>query len=144
MQPPNAPTAAASVGVERPNTIEPSTIRISSASGKNDASSILNTSSRSQDQSHASSTTMATPIASMIQYQVGAGTRSAAAAGSALAGAAVLASALGAAAASCGLSASFSSSTLASPAICSSAETLPVSIVSPAKSAFSTGAVAAW
>src|SRR5580765_2432754 len=142
MQPPNAPTAAASVGVESPNTIEPSTIRISSASGKNDASSILNTSSRSQDQSHASRTTMATQIANVIQYQVGTGSRSAAAAGWALAGAAVLASALGAAA--CGLSASFSSSVLARPATCSSSEVLPVWMVSSAKSLFSTGAVAAW
>ena len=48
MKPPNAPTAAASAGVARPNTIEPSTARISSASGKNEVSSILNTSSRSQ------------------------------------------------------------------------------------------------
>src|SRR5436190_20632916 len=144
MQPPNAPTAAASVGVESPNTIEPRTIRISSASGKNDESSILNTSCRSQDHNHASRTTTATQIASTIQYQVGAGTRSAAAAGSALAGAALLASALGAAAVSCGLSASFSSSTLASPVVCSSGDMVPVSIVSPAKSEFSTGAVAAW
>src|SRR5258706_12420288 len=145
MPPPTAPTAAASVGVESPKTIEPSTIRISSASGKNDASSILNTSRRSQDQSHASSATVATQIANMIQYQVGTGSRSvAAAAGSALAGAAVLASALGAAPVPCGLSASFSSSTLASPATCSSAETLPVSMVSPVKSVFSIGAVAAW
>ena len=35
--------AAASVGVASPNTIEPSTARISTASGKNDASSILKT-----------------------------------------------------------------------------------------------------
>src|SRR5258706_15899029 len=98
MPPPTAPTAAASVGVESPKTIEPSTIRISNASGKNDASSILNTSRRSQDQSHASSATVATQIANMIQYQVGTGSRSvAAAAGSAFARAAGLASPLGAA-----------------------------------------------
>ena len=48
MNPPNAPTAAASVGVANPNTIEPSTARISIASGKNEASSNLKTSSRSQ------------------------------------------------------------------------------------------------
>src|SRR5260221_5494541 len=108
MHPPNAPTAAASVGFEGRNTIDPSTIRISSASGKNDASSILNTSSRSHDQSHASRTTMATQIASMIQYQVGTGSRSpAAAAGSALAGAAVLASAVGAGPGPCGVFGAF-------------------------------------
>ena len=45
------PTAAASEGVASPNTIEPSTARISRASGKNELSSILNTSSRSQFQS---------------------------------------------------------------------------------------------
>src|SRR3954469_3944864 len=102
MQPPNAPTAAASVGVDSPNTIEPSTIRIRMASGKKDPSSILNTSRRSQLHSHATSTTMATPIASTIQYQVGAGVRSpdeaAAAAGAPLAPA----STLGAAPSGCG------------------------------------------
>ncbi len=36
MAPPKAPTAAASEGVESPNTIEPSTARISRASGKNE------------------------------------------------------------------------------------------------------------
>ena len=46
MKPPNEPTAAASVGVARPNTIVPSTARISTASGKNDASSILKISKR--------------------------------------------------------------------------------------------------
>ena len=48
--PPNAPTAAASVGVASPNTIEPSTATIRMASGKNDVSSILKISSRSQVQ----------------------------------------------------------------------------------------------
>ena len=48
MTPPNAPTAAASVGVARPNTIEPSTAMIRIASGKNEASRNLKTSSRSQ------------------------------------------------------------------------------------------------
>jgi hypothetical protein len=83
---------------------------------------------------------MATQIASMIQYQIGTGSRSAAA----LAGAAVPASAAGSAAAAWGFSASFSSSTLARPVICSSGETLPVSIVRAEKSDFSTGAVAIW
>ena len=46
-KPPNAPTAAASVGVASPNTIEPSTARISNASGKNDANSILKICKRS-------------------------------------------------------------------------------------------------
>ncbi len=50
MTPPSAPTAAASVGVARPNTIEPSTARIRIASGKNDASSILKISSRTKFQ----------------------------------------------------------------------------------------------
>ncbi len=36
---PSAPTAAASVGVARPNMIVPSTERISSASGKNEVAS---------------------------------------------------------------------------------------------------------
>jgi hypothetical protein len=40
-KPPNEPTAAASVGVANPNTIVPSTARMSTASGKNDARSIL-------------------------------------------------------------------------------------------------------
>ncbi len=45
-KPPNDPTAAASVGVASPNTIEPSTARIITASGKNDDSSILKISRR--------------------------------------------------------------------------------------------------
>ena len=45
-KPPKAPTAAASVGVARPNTMEPSTARISTSSGKKLDSSILKTSSR--------------------------------------------------------------------------------------------------
>ena len=49
-KPPNAPTAAASAGVAKPNTIEPSTASISIASGKNDASSILKTWKRSHVQ----------------------------------------------------------------------------------------------
>ena len=44
---------AASVGVARPNTIEPSTARIRTASGKNDASSILKTSSRARSDGRA-------------------------------------------------------------------------------------------
>ena len=51
INPPKPPTAAASEGVASPNTIDPSTARISNASGKNEASSSLNTSSRSQFQS---------------------------------------------------------------------------------------------
>ncbi len=47
-RPPIEPTAAASVGVARPNTIVPSTATIRNASGKNDASSILKTSSRAK------------------------------------------------------------------------------------------------
>src|SRR4026209_1044246 len=77
MQPPKAPTAAASVGVDRPKTIEPSTMRINTASGKNEPSSILNTSSRSQLHSQASTAMIATQMAAMIQNQGGAGNRSA-------------------------------------------------------------------
>jgi len=43
-------TGPGSAGVARPNTMEPSTARISSASGKNEVSSNLKTSSRSQFQ----------------------------------------------------------------------------------------------
>ena len=43
MAAPSAPTAAASVGVATPNMMAPSTARISSASGKNDFSSITTT-----------------------------------------------------------------------------------------------------
>src|SRR6267142_568367 len=85
MQPPKAPTAAASVGVDSPNTIEPSTIRISSASGKNEPSSILKTSSRSQVHSHARTATIATQMPNTIQYQPGIGRRSAGAASAAFA-----------------------------------------------------------
>jgi len=40
MKPPSAPTAAASVGVASPSTIDPSTAMIMIASGKNELSSI--------------------------------------------------------------------------------------------------------
>ena len=40
--------AAASVGVARPKTMEPSTARISTSSGKNEPSSILKISSRAK------------------------------------------------------------------------------------------------
>ena len=45
-KPPNAPTAAASVGVARPNTMEPKTARIRISKGKKLDSSILKISSR--------------------------------------------------------------------------------------------------
>src|SRR5436190_20873424 len=80
MQPPNAPTAAASDGVERPKTIEPSTARISRASGKKDVSSILNTSSRSQFQSQYKAAIRAIATATAIQNHTGTGRRSALAA----------------------------------------------------------------
>src|SRR3954463_5382394 len=88
-RPPSAPTAAASVGVASPKTMEPSTAMISTASGKNDASSILKISSRCQFISQLTSNSKATPMAAVIQNQVGAGTRSADAASGALAGDAV-------------------------------------------------------
>src|SRR5512143_3163610 len=76
MNPPNPPTAAASEGVARPNTIEPSTARIISASGKNDVSSILKISSRSQFHSRYVTATMATPPANTNHSQDGIGSRS--------------------------------------------------------------------
>src|SRR5882672_11023049 len=76
MKPPKAPTAAASVGVERPNTIEPSTARMSTAKGKNDASRNLNTSRRSQLSSQEMTPAAATPMAKKIQNQPGIGSRS--------------------------------------------------------------------
>ena len=54
---------------------------ISTASGKNDASSILKISSRCQFISQVISARTATPTPNTIQYHIGAGTRSAAAAG---------------------------------------------------------------
>src|SRR6185369_17005306 len=81
IRPPNAPTAAASVGVANPKTMEPSTATISTARGKNDASSILKISSRCQFIIQQTTTRLTMPRPSTIQYQRGTGSRSAAAAG---------------------------------------------------------------
>src|SRR4051812_23426966 len=81
-KPPNAPTAAASVGVARPNTIDPSTASISSARGKNDVSSILKISWRSHVHSAYTTARITAQIASVIQNHWGTGRRSADADGS--------------------------------------------------------------
>ena len=72
---PSAPTAAASVGVARPKTIEPSTAMIMTANGKNDASSILKISRRCQLISQVISARPARSAANTIQYQIGTGSR---------------------------------------------------------------------
>ena len=90
-EPPKAPTAAASVGVARPKTIEPSTAMIITASGKNDASSILKISRRCQFISQLMSAMLARPIARTIQNQVGTATLAAADAADAATGAGVAA-----------------------------------------------------
>ena len=78
INPPSAPTAAASVGVAKPNTMEPSTAMIMTASGKNEANSILKISSRCQFIIRVMSARAASPSANTIQYHWGTGSRTAA------------------------------------------------------------------